>query len=126
VILLFSNLIYALKILFFFNFFFIYISLTANYLLFNTGLTVSYGKPSLNKILNSIVHQLKKLELGITLKINNIETYVRFFLLYAVFDKPARAAILNLKNSTGYFGCLKCYQSGKNVIHKSKLLFKLL
>ncbi|CAF0989646.1 unnamed protein product, partial [Brachionus calyciflorus] len=32
-----------------------------------------------------------------------------------VFDKPARAMILNTKNSTAFYGCLKCLQPGKTL-----------
>ena len=70
--------------------------------------------------LKPIINQLKKLEYGVTFKINSRETkLLYFFVLIGVFDKPARAAILNMINSTGYYGCLKCCQKG-NVIETNR------
>jgi hypothetical protein len=40
---------------------------------------------------------------------------IQFFLLFGIFDKPARAAILNMVLMTGYSSCLKCLQTGKTV-----------
>lgn len=75
------------------------------------GLTVSFGKPDLNFLLGSIRSQLKRLEYGLNLRNRNL----KFFLTAAVFDKPARAAVLNMVNSNGYFGCLKCLQKGERI-----------
>ncbi len=30
----------------------------------------------------------------------------------AIFDKPAKAAVLNMKSSNGFYGCTKCLQPG--------------
>ncbi len=44
----------------------------------------------------------------------------KFFLLFGVYDKPARASLLNIKNSNGFYGCMKCLQRGKSIkINKS-------
>jgi hypothetical protein len=40
-------------------------------------------------------------------------SYLRSFLLFGIFDKPARALILSTNSSNGYFGCLKCQQKGE-------------
>ncbi len=85
---------------------------------------MSDGKPDLDKLLVSLVQQLRILELVIDITVNNEAKHLRFFLLFSVFDEPARAAVLNLKNWTGYFGCLRCYQSGHNMEYKSKNLIK--
>ena len=48
---------------------------------------------------------------------NSIEN-VKFFLIAGVFDKPATAAVLNMKASNGFYGCTKCLQPG--ITHKDK------
>ncbi|CAF1023424.1 unnamed protein product [Brachionus calyciflorus] len=85
------------------------------------GLVLSHGKPQINSILEPIVKNLKILELGITFN-SRTERFIniKFFLLFAVFDKPARAMALNIKNSNGFFGCLKCLQPGKTLKTKKK------
>ncbi|RNA12199.1 hypothetical protein BpHYR1_041396 [Brachionus plicatilis] len=55
----------------------------------NAGLWVSKYKPNFHFFLKPIINQLKILENGLGDKI------LRFFLNHGVFDKPARAAILN-------------------------------
>lgn len=74
----------------------------------------------MNVFLGELFPQLCELEIGVNLQ--TLEDYrnVNFFLLFAVFDKPARASALNLVNSTGYYSCLKCLQRGKNVQNESK------
>jgi hypothetical protein len=70
----------------------------------------------------------------------SIEGYLKrrkFFVIAAVFDKPARAAVLNMKSSNGFHGCTKCLQPGEShkinqnckldmVLHKTDILkFKI-
>ena len=55
---------------------------------------------------------MKKLENGVDFNCNNNPRRLKFFVIMSVFDKPAKAEILNIINSTGYFGCLKCLQEG--------------
>jgi hypothetical protein len=77
------------------------------------GISVANVKPNFDVFLNPIVKELKKLEYGISFKSRNEESkLLNFFVLFGVFDKPARASILSLINSTGYYGCLKCVQIG--------------
>ena len=40
---------------------------------------------------------------------------IKFFLTHAVMDKPAKAALLNMISSTGFYGCTKCLQPGKSL-----------
>ncbi|RMZ97945.1 hypothetical protein BpHYR1_014813, partial [Brachionus plicatilis] len=40
---------------------------------------------------------------------------IKIFVTNGVFDKPARAAILNVVQYNGKFGCSKCYQPGLNI-----------
>jgi hypothetical protein len=58
------------------------------------------------------VIRLKKLEYGIELKINNTIQNTKFFLVAGVFDKLAKATVLNMKASNGFYGCTKCLQPG--------------
>ncbi|CAF0762929.1 unnamed protein product, partial [Brachionus calyciflorus] len=77
-------------------------------------LSISYGKPSLSYLLGKVKDELEILELGVNLSENE---YVnsRFFLISAVFDKPARSSVLNIIGPTGYCSCLKCLQTGKRI-----------
>ncbi len=63
--------------------------------------------------MHPIVNELKAVEYGITFDKRNI----KFFLIAGVFDKPAKASILNMKSSNGFFGCTKCLQPG--ISHKN-------
>ena len=79
------------------------------------GVSVGHEKPIFEVFLKPIIIELKKLEYGLVVKINTTESkLLYFFVIFGVFDKPARAAILNMVNSTGYYGCLKCSQKGIN------------
>jgi hypothetical protein len=55
------------------------------------------------------------LEVGHVIKVDNASRLFRFFCLCGVFDKPARADILNINNSSGFSSCLKCYEKGQSV-----------
>ncbi len=55
---------------------------------------------------------LMKLEIGINLEIEKKTRNVKFFLIAAIFDMPAKLAVLNMIGSNGFFGCTKCYQPG--------------
>ena len=55
---------------------------------------------------------LQKLEYGI---LDDNNQNIKFFLIAAVFDKPARAEVLNVVNSYGNYGCLKCHQKGERI-----------
>jgi hypothetical protein len=74
-----------------------------------------------------IINDLKKLEYGLVVKLNTKESkLLYFFVIFGIFDKPARAAILNMVNSTGYYGCLKCLQEGTNYETKKGIINVLL
>jgi hypothetical protein len=77
---------------------------------------VSTGsKPIFKYFLKPIVHELSLLEQGCMFKINKEKHLFNFFVILGVYDIPARASILNIKSSTGFFGCLKCQQKGKGI-----------
>jgi hypothetical protein len=74
--------------------------------------------------LKPIINDLKRLEYGLVVKINAKESRILYFyVLIGIFDKPARAAILNMVNSTGYYGCLKCTQKGSDYETKRGNIF---
>jgi hypothetical protein len=78
------------------------------------GLSVGNSKPDFKTFLIPIIADITSLELGVELKFKNEEKVrKKFFLINSVFDKPARAGILNMKMCNSYDGCLKCYQSSQ-------------
>lgn len=76
------------------------------------GISVADEKPNLNLFLHPIVRQLKRLEYGIDVDLNGVYKNIKFFLLNAIFDKPAKTAVLNMIGSNGFYGCTKCLQPG--------------
>ena len=62
--------------------------------------------------MNPIVCDLKKLEYGIRFNVGSQTRNVKFFLIAGIFDKPAKAMILNMIQWNGYYGCTKCLQPG--------------
>jgi hypothetical protein len=79
---------------------------------------VALVKPEFEIFLTPILQKMKMLEFGITFEIQrDVKKILRFFLLYGIFDKPARASILNIISSNGYYGCLKCTQPVKTINH---------
>ena len=73
-------------------------------------------------IFSKLFSELWSLEIGVNIG-SSIKDYynIKCFLLFASFDKPARAAALNMINSTGFYGCLKCTQKGVSVKTESKI-----
>ena len=76
------------------------------------GLSIGDEKPNFEIFLHPLVKDLKRLEYGIPINIDGAIKNRKFFLIAAVFDKPAKAAVLNMKLCTGFFGCTKCLQPG--------------
>ena len=64
-----------------------------------------------------IVSELKKLERGIILELRDNDKIIRkniqFYLIAGVFDKPAKASVLNMISYNGFGGCTKCLQLGE-------------
>lgn len=77
---------------------------------------VCEGKPDMENFFNPITSELKKL-LEIVVNNNDLTQLYKFFLLAGTFDKPARAKVLNITNSTGNYVCLKCRQRGIEVTY---------
>jgi hypothetical protein len=78
------------------------------------GLSIGEEKPHFDLFLNPLIAQLKRLEYGVKIKLHNssLDKIVKIFLVAAIFDKPAKAAVLNMKSSNGFYGCTKCLQPG--------------
>ena len=72
-------------------------------------------RPNFKYFLRPIVDELIVLERGCFMKLNNETRLLKFYVTNGVYDKPARAAILNVKNCNGFFGCLKCKQKGQSI-----------
>ena len=76
--------------------------------------------------MNPILIQLKELEYGVNIKLENIEKKIKFFCIAGVFDKPAKAMMLNMINSTGHGGCTKCLQLGETYSKDADGNFKII
>ena len=77
------------------------------------GICVGHKKPSFSHFFEPIKKQLLDLEIGF-----NIDNrWFQFFLLFGIYDKPARSSMLNINGSTGYYSCCKCYQKGESVAY---------
>ncbi|CAF1053319.1 unnamed protein product [Brachionus calyciflorus] len=83
------------------------------------GLSIENGKPNLGFLLESVKDELKKLEFGTNIE-NNGFFYTGFFLVSAVFDKPARSSVLSMVGPTSFYSCLKCFQIGRRFRTGSK------
>ena len=75
-------------------------------------MSVADSKPDFENFLRPIVKTFKKYELGSKFRMAGEERLLRCFLLYGIYDKPARSAANNTTSSTGYYGCIKCTQKG--------------
>lgn len=71
------------------------------------------SKPPMQLLLASVVKNLKKLAtLGISLPTPAGIKTIRGKLLLGVFDLPAKAAVLNMKQFNGEYGCPTCLHNG--------------
>jgi len=77
------------------------------------GFSVANEKPNVETFINPIIMQLKKLEYGIDLLIENVMLNRKFFLIAGVFDKPAKSMFLNIMSCNGEYGCHICEQPGE-------------
>ena len=83
-------------------------------------------KPNFDIFMHPIIEELKELEFGVNIEMNGTSRNIKFFTISAVFDKPARAAILNTINSTGFNSCLKCQQEGESIVTANGILFNFI
>jgi hypothetical protein len=78
------------------------------------GICIGHKKPDFNVFLEPLVSELKKLEQGVRLD-PNIPKYTSFYLVAGIFDKPAKAAVLNMKAYNGFGGSTKCLKLGETL-----------
>jgi hypothetical protein len=64
--------------------------------------------------LEPLVSELKKLEQRVRL-VPNVPKFTSFYLVAGLFDKPAKAAVFNMKSYNGFGGCTKCLQLGETL-----------
>ena len=91
------------------------------------GISVGQSKPEFNFFMKPLVTALKNLEYGISLNIHGqIKDNIKFYVINGVYDKPARAAVLMMISSNGFYGCLICLQPGESIAtEKGMLTFEL-
>jgi len=78
---------------------------------------ISLQKPHFNVVPEPIISS-RKLENGINFlkELDSLHKFLKFYLIAAIFDKPAKAAILNIISYNGFGGCTKCLQLGETVL----------
>lgn len=80
--------------------------------------SVWYGpnKPDANIILKPILSKLHVLHTrGTTIETSDGRKTLKCKLLLCVFDLPARAMVVNMKQFNGYYGCLMCLDKGMHI-----------
>ncbi|KAL1479656.1 hypothetical protein MTO96_051678 [Rhipicephalus appendiculatus] len=81
-----------------------------------------YGQqhPHMPMLLQAFVQQLEKLNAsGITWTLSGAQVCSKVFCICCCADAPARAAMQQMVQFNGYFGCSWCYHPGTNVEGKS-------
>ena len=68
---------------------------------------------------------MKKLEVGIHID-PEINTYTSFYVVSAVFENPAKSAVLNMISYNGFGGCTKCLQLGETKKLASGIIYFLI
>ena len=76
------------------------------------SLWFGFGKLDFNSVFNILKSELRR---SVYLQINNRLCHVIFNVIVTTADSPARAAILNMIQYNGYFGCHLCDEPGKRV-----------
>ena len=104
-----ASITWLLQVVFFF------IKIELNYFILNKlFIGVSVGpKPDFSVFLQPIINELKVLECGSIFECDGgRQEVLGFYTISGVFDKPARAAVLNIKSVNCYYACLYCLQEG--------------
>ena len=78
------------------------------------GLWYGDKKPSMTTFMEPLNESLKKLEQGIDVVMNGVQTTCKGFLLCFSADLPARSSVLNMNQFNGAHSCIKCTQRGEN------------
>ena len=86
------------------------------------GLWVGPKKPQMSVLLDPVVESLSILSTsGITLESGSDRCIFRAKLVFGVFDRPAKAAVLNCKQFNGEYGCSVCIHPGKRLPNNSRI-----
>ena len=76
-------------------------------------LWVGPSKPPMNHLLEPLTQRISQLSsAGITIQVGSGYAIVKATLSLAVFDLPAKAAVLNCKQFNGHYGCSVCLNRG--------------
>ena len=80
------------------------------------GIWAGAKKPPMDVLLSPVISAIASLSSkGIEINIGSSKKIVRAELVAAVFDLPARSAVLNMKQYNGEYGCTCCTSIGKRL-----------
>ena len=84
---------------------------------YHTSVWFGHHKPNdMSIILEPVVSSVKELSsTGITASTPAGKKLIKAMIIAAVFDLPAKAAVLNTIQFNGYYGCIYCKDKGENV-----------
>ena len=86
------------------------------------GLWVGPSKPPMDKLLEPIMENLKQLSTeGLIVRHPNGMSHIKGKLVLSVFDLPAKASILAMKQFNGAYGCSVCLHPGKHLPNNSRV-----
>ena len=80
------------------------------------GVWVGRKKPSMSLILNPVMEDIKYMNvIGVSVNSPEGVSTVRIKLLFGIFDMIAKAAVLNVKQFNGSYGCPTCLHPGVRI-----------
>ena len=78
-------------------------------------------KPDFDVFLKPIVSELQSFEQGKFISVANQIKIIKGYLLFGIYDKPARASVNNTTLASGQYGCIKCLQKGKRLTNNQSI-----
>ena len=86
------------------------------------GLWVGPTKPPMDKLLEPVVTNVRKLSSeGIIIKTPTGISRIKGKLVLGIFDLPAKASVLTMKQFNGMFGCSVCLHPGKRLSNNARV-----
>lgn len=86
------------------------------------GLWVGPSKPPMYKLLEPIMENLKQLSTeGLIVRSPNDMSHIKGKLVLGIFDLPAKASVLAMKQFNGACGCSVCLHPGKRLPNNSRV-----